>query len=465
MHFETDSLFVNDTWRLGDKWAVNLGLRYDDNNTSNGSGEIISDDSKLSPRFGASYDLHANGKLVLNASYAQYASSINTGANIGGVTGSAGALGDWTWLYSGPPINGDPNAPTDQLVTSDEAIEIIYNWFQSIGGTSNQSELINLNIPGLGTQVRDAITTPSSEEVTVGFIKRLGSRGMVRADYIRREFDDFYARQRDLSTGQVTNPNGSMSDLVLITNENKVPNRIVQAERNYDGLHTQFAYRLASWVNIAGTWSWSHARGNFEGESEGNAALAWGGTEYPEYKDFENGFSYGDLTVDQRHRANLWAIFTPFRTDHQTLSASVLYRYGTGTPFLAARTGNAAGGAVASRNFLANPGYVTPPPTVDYWFWNRGDFLTDDFFKFGKQGFEVFVQPEILNVFNEDAVLFPNNTVFSATNNSSFQTFNPYTTTPVEGVHYGLGPAFGQANTAADYQRPREFRFSVGFRF
>ena len=269
MHFETDSIFLNDTWRIGDKWSFNLGVRYDENNSSNGSGQVISDDSKLAPRLGAAYDLRGDGNWVFNASYAEYASSINTGANIGGVTGSAGALGNWEWLYSGPPINPDRNAPTDQLLTADEALAIIFAWFDSIGGVNNTSERITLTIPGLGLQVQDSMLTPGAEEATVGMIKRLGRKGLVRADVVRREYGDFYARRTDTSTGLVTNPDGSRSDLNLLENTD-------EPERKYDGLHTQFSYRFSDRLALAGNWAWSNSRGTFDGETEGNAAIPWG---------------------------------------------------------------------------------------------------------------------------------------------------------------------------------------------
>jgi hypothetical protein len=33
------------------------------------------------------------------------------------------------------------------------------------------------------------------------------------------------------------------------------------------------------------------------------------------------------------------------------------------------------------------------------------------------------------------------------------------------GAHWQKGPNFGEATTESDYQRPRTFRFTVGFRF
>jgi hypothetical protein len=45
------------------------------------------------------------------------------------------------------------------------------------------------------------------------------------------------------------------------------------------------------------------------------------------------------------------------------------------------------------------------------------------------------------------------------------QTFNPFTETPVEGVHWRKDARFGEPIAEDDFQDPRTFRFSVGFRF
>ena len=58
-----------------------------------------------------------------------------------------------------------------------------------------------------------------------------------------------------------------------------------------------------------------------------------------------------------------------------------------------------------------------------------------------------------------------NSDTFDAENDGSLAPFNPFTETPVRGVNYELGDDFGQADEADDFQQPRTFRFSVGFRF
>ncbi|MEM7354268.1 MAG: TonB-dependent receptor [Acidobacteriota bacterium] len=468
--FETRSFFVNDTWRLNDKWSFNLGLRLDENNSVDAGGALISDADKLSPRVGVAYDVGGDGDLVVNASFGTYVHTINTSGDVGNGAASGGALTTYQWQYNGPDINPDPNAA--DLLDADEALQVIFNWFDSIGGVDNVSQRILLSIPGVGVQIRDPLDSPSSDEIAVGVTKRLGSRGLVRADYVSRDFDDLYVTRVDTATGQVQNPDGSFSDLNLVENDSSV------LERKYDGLHTQFSYRLTDRLNVGGNWTWSHARGNFDGETSGQGALTGGSddapspTSYPELKAFSGYLPRGDLQVDQRHKVRLWAVYDLLQSERHNLSLSLLQGFNSGTPY-------GAIGNVASGNFVdvGALGYVEAPPTVSIFFTDRDAFVTEDITQtdlavnysfnwnlFGK-AFEVFVQPEVINVFNENGVILTGTTVNDATSDPSLATFNPFTTDPVEGVHWTKGADFGLATQPDDFQTPRIFRFSVGFRF
>jgi hypothetical protein len=114
---------------------------------------------------------------------------------------------------------------------------------------------------------------------------------------------------------------------------------------------------------------------------------------------------------------------------------------------------------------------------VNYYFTPRGALETSDItrtdlglnyaFKwnaFGKS-MEVFVQPEVINLFNEDGVEIVNQSVDTADNDGSLSEFNPFTETPVEGVHWARGVNFGMPVSETDYQQPRLYRVSIGFRF
>ncbi len=92
-----------------------------------------------------------------------------------------------------------------------------------------------------------------------------------------------------------------------------------------------------------------------------------------------------------------------------------------------------------------------------------------------------FASATMLNVFDNDALVVPNNSVRTRRNNgaaSGLIAFNPFTTTPVEcpqgapasqctamGAHWQKATTFGTPVGVSSYQVPREYRFSLGVRF
>jgi len=51
------------------------------------------------------------------------------------------------------------------------------------------------------------------------------------------------------------------------------------------------------------------------------------------------------------------------------------------------------------------------------------------------------------------------------TTTAALAKFNPFTTKPVEGVNWRKAATFGKGQLPTDFQTPRTFRLSVGFRF
>lgn len=455
--FITNSFFINDRWRLNDNLSFNLGVRYDENEGTDASGQTVASDSKISPRLSMAWDPKGDGNVVINASYGEYVAAIaSTQAN---ATAQGGNSAEYRWHYRGPAINADPNGA---LIGTEDALNIFWNWFDSQGGVNNTSNIRSINIPGGTTIIRESLASPSTTEYALGISLRLGGKGLLRTDYVHRDAEDFYIDQLNLSTGRTTTPNGTAADLANIENDNSL------LERVYDGLHTQFQYRLDR-LSLGGNWTWSHARGNFDGETTANGPVRFSNN-YPEYFDMDWYSPRGDLSIDQRHRIRLFAVYDIINNSRNTLNVGLLQNYYSGLPY-------GAVGRVATQPFVTNPGYVLPPTTVTYYYTSRDAFHTDDITStdltlnysfhwqlFGKD-MEVFLQPEMLNVFDEHGVVNVNTTVNDRTRTTALQPFNPFTDSPVEGVHWAKGTSFGKPTNEDDFQQPRTFRFSVGFRF
>ena len=183
----------------------------------------------------------------------------------------------------------------------------------------------------------------------------------------------------------------------------------------------------------------------------------------------------GTLGADQEHKLRVWGIYDVFDNDHHNLSVSLLQNFFSGSPY-------GASGTVDTRPFVTNPGYILPPSSVTYFFTPRDAFKTDDVTRTDVslnysfhwnawgQDMQIFLQPEIINVFDESAVTDVYTGVARANSASSTcpggcQTFDPFTTTPVEGVNWAKRDGFGEPENEDDFQTPRTYRISVGFRF
>jgi hypothetical protein len=481
-NYKTNSIYANDTWRLSPRWTINLGLRYDKNDGVDGGGATVADDSRISPRIGASWDIKGDGNWVVNASAARYVTAIaNSVASVGGA-----GVPHWVgYEYGGPLINmnedGTAQCGADHpelcMYTTPEAMEIMFEWFESVGGIENTDLwYAQPAIRGV-SQIVENLQSPYADEFTIGVSKRLGTRGLFRIDYVRREYHDFYALQRDLSTGQVHwegelapgVPAEADFDLGVTVNEDDL------LKREYDGLHTAIQYRFNDKLQVGGTYTYSKAYGNFDGESSGGGPSTSGVNNYPEYNSV-GYYDDGKLQIDQTHKLRAWLSWDFLSTSRWNMNVSWLENFWSGEPYGATGSTLAGGGYDW---WFDDPGYLAPPLWNSYRFAPRDTYITDDvhrtdlalnFSFFVGKSVEIFLQPEVLNVFNESAVIDVNtkiNTRSYGCSSSVCQYFDPFDAsyTPVEGLDYEFGEVFGEPENSDDYQLPRTIRFSVGIRF
>jgi outer membrane receptor for ferrienterochelin and colicin len=478
-NFRTNSVFVNDTWRLNSHFTFNAGLRFDKNDGADSAGTKVVKDSNLSPRLAVTFDPNGSGQWTLNASYGKYVAAIANGIADGASSGGQPASVDFT--YAGPLVNSGAGAPR---VAPDQALRTLFDWFNANGGTNRPTRGAP-SLPGVNTQIGASLKSPNVVEYSVGATRRLGNRGLVRVDGIYRKFQDFYSQRADLSTGKVNDsilsqfglvPTGRLFDLRVTENTNKL-------ERNYKGINTQINYRINERLDVGGNYTLSHAKGNFDGETGPNGPVSGNLDFYPEYKQQSWTAPVGDLAVDSRHKLRAWFNWNaPTPAWFGAATIGILQRFNSGAPY-------GANGSVDTRPFVTNPGYATPPANVTYFFTNRDAFRTADAWRtdialnysrrlngIGKHT-ELFAKVEVWNVLNSDKLAnFTDNdcstggcintsVLTRVTNGSQFSAFNPFTQQPAQGTNWALGPDFGTALSRYAYQTPRTFRFAVGFRF
>lgn len=454
---KTYSYFANDAWRLDSRVTLNLGLRYDVNRSKDQAGTDVVEDSAWSPRLGATWDISGNGRWTANAGYARYVSGISTAMVDAGSAG--GRTATFSYFYQGPGVNTDITGP---LLTAEQAIPILFNWFLANGGT-NRTTRNAPNIPGITTKVATGLRAPNSNEFMAGLSRQIGNRATLRADYVYKTFADFYADFRDPSTGKVTDPTGRVYDLTLVKNTDT-------ANRAYHGVVAQGSYRPGAGWQVGGNYTLSWQKGNFTGEDDGSGPIRFGGNDQPEYKSADWSFPTGYNAGDQRHKLRAWTQYrVPMPDGVGRWDLGIVQRFDSSDA-------SSADGTIDPRNYVTNPGYQSAPSTVTYYFGPRGDQRYDGLWRTDLSLFwsvplheasrtELYFRGVVNNLFNSAAQIDGNETILTRTNDSRYALFNPFTDTPVRGVHYDLGPNYFQPTGTGDYQSPREFAFSVGIRF
>src|SRR5450830_440994 len=486
---QTQSVFVNDNWKVNNSLSFNLGVRWYKNHALDAGGHLVADDSQFSPRLAVSYDIKGDGKFRVSGSYARYVGQIQEGiAGTGGT--SAGSPASYYYFWDKPgqnPINTTCGQPGG---TCTPTAQVLQQMFANLGVTQTGMfptvPADSISLPGVNQVILSPMKSPNANEYSLGFGGNLGSNFVYRVDGIYRKFSDFYALDRNLGTGHVSDALGNVYDLGFYVNSNT-------PERNYTALNTSLSYRNGP-LNVGGNWTWSHTIGNFVGENSGSGPLTYQGLNYPEYVQASWNTPRGDLSQDQRHRIRIYANYD-FLLGPITISPGLVQAFDTGTPYGAAAS-------IRSYPYVAlgctTPGidqahcYLTPPATVSYYFTARDAYRTDTIKRTdlsvniaGKIGpVEIFIQPQVFNVFNAQGVTFINNptgintAVYAGTGTSpdsrGLVRFNPFTKTPVEcpqsntaaqctamGANWKLGPQFGQpvsgSSTQPSFQIPRSY--------
>jgi len=461
------SAFINDKWDLNQHWSFNLGVRYDKNDAVDGSGNTASDDQAISPRLTAMFDPKGDGRHRFSVSYNNYVSRVVEG--VAASNSAAGTPATIDFAYGGPTINGpgDPFA-----VPMHQAIQMVFDWFfaqcnaQGKCGPNN-NDLLRVggvkSVPGFSAVFDGTLKSPSVDEIALGYAIQPTGNSWAKIDVIKRDWKDFYATETMQGGPKATTPLGIPVDLSVVRNTDDIV-------REYRAVQLQAGWRPRRF-NVGMNYTYATLEGNDEGENAGsgpitNLPLA---VFYPELLSYAQRLPEGPLAGDQRHRLRAWLGYDiPVPEYIGRLNASVLQRYDSGVAYSEVFTADIDSYTGAPKP--ADSGYLSAPGEANYYLCRgclRGDdeTRTDLALNYARSifGGEIFVQADLLNVFNEDAI--SNTGAITTTINRTSTLFNPFTTTPVEGTHYNKATGFGTPNSSAAYQLPRTYQFSLGFRF
>ena len=148
-----------------------------------------------------------------------------------------------------------------ELGSDQAALDAVFDWFfNAYGGPENPALLIYAWLPGLTPLIDERLASPYADEISLGLAPNPGRQGILRADYVHREYGDFYSAETVPGRYTGSDLTGPL-DLQTLVNDDSL------LEREYDALMLRFQSRFGERWSVGGTYTLSRTRGNSEGES------------------------------------------------------------------------------------------------------------------------------------------------------------------------------------------------------
>ena len=440
----TASLYVNDHWTAGTRFTFDLGARYE-RVRSNATGDISgADGNTLVPRLAAAYDLSADGRTVVQATYGHYAGKYNDvqfsrNSNVGNADRITGT-------YVGPAGEGREFAAGFDPVN-----------YQTFTGT----------FPTANVFFADDLQSPLTREFTIALGRELGRTGWARATYVARKATNFVEDFITVAEGRTTI---SRNGINLGAFDNAVYRNTDLPTRSYQAVQFESAYRPLSNLSLSGHWTVQLENdGTFEGEAAGGPAQPSLIGDYPEIYVAARSFPDGHLDDFQRHKIRVWASYSLNLGRFGGLDIAPLYRFNSGRTYSLV----APGVALSAQQIARNPGYARLPASQTIFFGARG---SESFASFHLvdlaatysvpvwESLRPWVKIEVLNALNNQKLIAWNTAVTADSAGPKDENGLP--------INYIKSAAFGTASAPSSYPRPRPgldggrtFLLAAGVRF
>jgi hypothetical protein len=440
----TASLYVNDHWNAGPRLAFDLGARYE-RVRSDATGDIAgANGNTIVPRMGAAYDLTADGRTVLQATYAHYAGKYNDvqfsrNSNVGNadrVTGS----------YTGPAGEGRDFAPGFDPAN-----------YQTFTGT----------FPTANVFFDSDLHSPLTRELTLALGRDIGKSAWARATFVKRHATGFVEDFITMADGQ-THVSRNGVDLGVF--DNQVYRNSDLPRRDYEALEFESAYRATSKLAVNAAWTLQlQDDGTFEGESSSGPAQPSIIGDNPEIYVASRNFPDGHLDDFQRHKIRAWASYGIDLKRFGRLDLAPFYRFNSGRTYSLV----ANGVPLSAQQIARNPGYARLPTSQSIFFGQRGSqsfegyHLVDLAATYSVpvwQSLRPWVKAEVLNLLDNEKLVSWNTTITADMAGPKDENGLP--------LNYIKAASFGTASAPSSYPRPRPgldggrtFMLAAGVRF
>jgi hypothetical protein len=445
---DTQSAYLNDSWKINAHLSANLGLRYERVSGEGPTGAPLTKNHSWVPRLSAAYDIRGDGRYVLSGSYGEYAGGANPnnfqrGTNVG----NPDLL---YYVYVGPPGQGRGFAPAFDL----------NNWALA-GGNFPAQTVIN----------QQDLRSPVTREWTVSAGGQLNPQAYAGVTYIHRDVRNFIDSFKQFSNGKtIVTVDGN--DFAF---DNTVFRNTDDRSREYQALAFQSRYAVTR--NLHADLSYTYMfkfEGNYEGENTNQPANTPGINSFPEILDPNRTAPEGRLNGYQKHKLRFLTSYN-LPTSFGNFGFGMIYRFDSGTPYSFVQTGYPLTAIQRSHD----PGYAFPPTGQNLYFGARGaeTFPSQSRFDVAlNYDIPVFkllspwLKVSVLNVFNTRYRTGFDTSIVPCDGSAGSRAAGCAAGTPPVDANglpttFVKDSTFGQARSVADYQQPRRFLLSAGIRF
>jgi hypothetical protein len=450
INIRTTSFYVQDRWAASKHLTFDLGMRYEQVRSETTDNIVGADTNTLVPRLAATWDIRGDGRLVAQGTWGHYSGRYSEAQFAGNSdVGNPSLL--W-YVYTGPAGAGLDFAPGLD--------------------PANYTEIALGNFPTANVFFDPDLSSAVNREVTASLGAEVGSRGYVKATWVRRKTNNIIDDFIDTTTGQ-THVVRNGTDFGTFDNS-LYKNADDSLFREYQALVFQGRYRLSNrWSLNAHYTTQLRNDGNFEGEAANQPGIPSLYGDYPEVFTASRNFPEGRLASFQRHKVRVWSIYSLGLGRLGGLDVSGLWRYNSALTYSLVAEGVPLSEIQIARAEAA--GYASAPGggEQDLYFAERG---TENFKGYGLfdvslsysipvwKSVRPYIKFDALNVFNNQKLIGFDTTI------------DPNYDGPVDALGLPLefvrGPNFGKAERNQDYPRwrtgqngGRTFLLAAGFRF
>lgn len=447
----TSSFYIQDRWSPVSQLTLDLGLRYEQASSTATGGAPSIDAGSIVPRVALAFQPRKDGRTVLGASYAHYAGRYTS--SVFGRNTPVANSGRVTSIYNGPAGQGYDFAPAYDL--------------------SNYS-IVSGSFPTANIFLDENLHSPLTREFTASVAQEIGTKGAVRAMFVRRDTTGLVESFTDNATalGKTT---VSQSGIALGTFDNVYYRNSDDAVRKYQALEFLGNYRVRSNWSLVAQWTMQLENdGNYEGEAANQPGIGSVLGDYPELLVESRDFPMGRLDDYQQHKVRVWSNYQVSMGRFGSLDVTPMWRYNSALTYSLA----AANVPLSAVQRARNPGYARLPGSgtngsQTLFFAERG---SEEFAGYGLvdlgvtyqvpvwRSLKPWLKLEVLNALDNDKLIGWDTTI----------TVDPGSALDADGLPTGFirGARFGQGTSTANYPRPRPgltggrtFLGAFGFRF